>query len=108
MNYFFRTLSKASIIMVLLLSSCVSVPGTQDWKIKKAAMAYVRQGLKEDERMRWGSILRKGHMEIDGKMCTYAEIKYIVVSSRRKEYRTLNLLLSKNCDTVYSVLDEKL
>ena len=77
MNYFFRTLSKASIIMMLLLSSCVSVPGTQDWKIKKAAMAYVRQDLKEDERMRWGSILRKGHMEIDGKMCTYAEIKYI-------------------------------
>lgn len=108
MNYFFRTLSKASIIMMLLLSSCVSVPGTQDWKIKKAAMAYVRQGLKEDERMRWGSILRKRHMAIDGKMCTYAEIKYIVVSSRRKEYRTLNLLLSENCDTVYSVLDEKL
>lgn len=54
------------------------------------------------------SILRKKHMEIDGKMCTYAEIKYIVVSSSGKVYRTLNLLLSEKCDTVYSVLDEKL
>lgn len=47
-------------------------------------------------------------MEIDGKMCTYAEIKYIVVSSSGKVYSTLNLLLFENCDTAYSVLDEKL
>lgn len=93
---------------MLLLSSCTSVPGTQAWKIKIATTAYVKQGLKEDERMRWGSILRKEHIEIDGKMCTYAEITYIVVSSSGKAYRMLNLLLSENCDTVYSVLDEKL
>ncbi len=92
---------------MLILSSCTSVPGTQDWRIKLAATAYIRQGLKEDERIRWGSILRKEHMEVEGKMCTYAEIKYIVVSSSGKEYKTLNLLLSENCDAVYSASDEK-
>lgn len=55
MKYFFRTLSKA-FIMMLLLSSCISAPGTQNWKIKIATTVYVGQGLKEDERMRWESI----------------------------------------------------
>lgn len=107
MKDFFRTLSKAS-VMMLLLSSCTSVPGTQDWKIKIAATAYIKQGLKVNEHLRWGSILRKEHMKLDSEMYTYAEIKYIVVSSSGQVYRTLNLLLSENCDTVYSVLDEKL
>ena len=89
------------------LSSCTGVPGTQDWKIKKAATAYIEQGLKDGERMCWGSILRRLNRKVKGKTYTYAEVKYIVVSDNRNTYKMLYLLLSENCDSLYSASDKK-
>ena len=59
MKHFIRTLTIASAI-ILVLSSCTDVPGTQAWKIKKAATVYIKQELKDGEDMHWGNIQQIG------------------------------------------------
>ncbi|WP_434502329.1 hypothetical protein [Prevotella sp.] len=107
MKLFIKKLTMAS-VMLPILGSCTGLLGTQEWKIKKVATAYVEQGLKDDEHMRWGSIIRKLHREVNGKACTYAEVKYTIVSDNGNTYKTLYLLLSENCDSVYSASNKKL
>lgn len=107
MKLFINKLTMAS-VMLPILGSCTGILATKEWKIKKVTTAYVEQGLKDDEHMRWGSIVRKLHREVNGKACTYAEVKYTVVSNNGNAYKTLYLLLSENCDSVYSASDKKL
>ena len=105
MKHFIRTLTIASAI-ILVLSSCTDVPGTQAWKIKKAATVYIKQELKDGEDMHWGNIQQKNHRKIKGKVCTYVEVKYTVASDKGNTYKTLYLLLSENCDSIYSASDK--
>ena len=73
MKHLVKTLIGAS-TMVLVFGSCSNIPGTQKWKIKKAATAYIELGLKDGESIRWGSIRRKLHREVKGNTYTYAEV----------------------------------
>lgn len=95
----FRILSA----LIIGLVSCTDIPGTQTWRIKKAATVYIEQELKKDERMRWGKIQRKVLKMVNNKTCTYAEVKYSIASGDGNEYKTLYLLLSEDCELVYFV-----
>jgi hypothetical protein len=79
------------------------MPGTQTWRIKKAATAYIEQDLKNGERICWGKIQRKVFKIVNNKTCTYAEVKYAIASGDGNKYKTLYLLLSEDCDSLYSV-----
>ena len=105
MKHLVKTLIGAS-TMVLVFGSWSTIPGTQKWKIKKAATAYIELGLKDGESIRWGSIRRKLHREVKGNTYTYAEVKYTIVSENGNTYKTLYLLLSENCDSLCSVSEE--
>lgn len=94
-------------LMMLVLGSCDGVPGTQEWKVKKAATAYIEQGLKDGEHMHWGGNPWRLHLEVNGKTCTYAEVKYTVSSNGDDAPKTLYLLLSENCDSLYAATDKK-
>lgn len=95
----FRILSAS----ILGLISCRDMPGTQTWRIKKTAMIYIEQELKNGERIRWGKIQRKVLKIVNNRMCTYAEVNYAIVSGDENKYKTLYLLLSDDCDSLYSV-----
>lgn len=101
MKHLMKTLIGTS-TMMLVFGSCSSIPGAQEWKIK----TYIEQGLKGGETMRWGSIRRKLRWEIKDKTCIYAEVKYTVTSDSGNTYKTLYLLLSKDCDSLYYASDE--
>lgn len=105
MKHLMKTLIGTS-AMMLVFGSCSSIPGAQEWKIKKTATAYIEQGLKGGETIRWGSIRRKLRWEIKDKKCIYAEVKYTVTSDSGNTYKTLYLLLSKDCDSLYYASDE--
>lgn len=105
MKHLMKTLIGTS-AMMLVFGSCSSIPGSQEWKIKKTATAYIEQGLKGGENMRWGSIRRKLRWEIKDKTCIYAEVKYTITSDSGNTYKTLYLLLSKDCDSLYYASDE--
>lgn len=49
MKHLMKTLIGTS-AMMLVFGSCSSIPGAQEWKIKKTATAYIEQGLKGGER----------------------------------------------------------
>lgn len=96
-----------SSLMMLVLNSCDSFPITQEGKVKKVATAYIEQGLKDGESMHWGSCGLRIHLDVNGKRCTYTEVKYTVLSDGKDEPKTLYLLLSENCDELYAVSDKK-
>lgn len=95
----FRILSA----LIIGLVSCTDILGTQTWRIKKAATVYIEQELKKGERIRWGKTQRKVLKIVNNQTCTYAEVKYSIASGDGNEYKTLYLLLSEDCDSVYSV-----
>ena len=105
MKHLMKTLIGIS-TMMLVFGSCSSVPGTQKWKIKKAATAYIKLGLKDGENIHWESIQQKLHQKKTNKACTYAEVRYTIVSYNGNTYKTLYLLLSENCDSLYSASEE--
>ena len=94
-------------LMMLVLGSCDGVPGTQEWKVRKAATAYIEQGLKDGERMHWGGNQWRLHLKVNGNTCTYTKVRYTVSSNGSVVTKTLYLLLSENCDTLYAATDEK-
>lgn len=93
------------IIAVLAsLTSCTLMPGSDQWKIKLAATTYVEHELKTGEKMQWGHIERKRVCNVNGRDCKYAEIKYsIILTSGKVMYKTLYLLMSDSCDSVYNI-----
>lgn len=101
MKSIFKTLLAMSAV-ALTVSSCSNVPGTDQWKIRKAATAYIERGLDDGQSIRWGHIERKCHREVDGRDCKYAKVKYTLVTNRKEEPKTLHLLMSEHCDTLYT------
>ena len=77
MKHLMKTLIGTS-AMMLVFGSCSSIPGAQEWKIKKTATAYIEQGLKGGETMRWGSIRRKLRWEIFTCYCRKIVIRFIM------------------------------
>ena len=106
MKHLARTFVIAS-LMMLVSGSCNGVPGTQEWKVRKVATAYIEQGLKDSERMHWGGNQWRIHLNVNGKSCTYAEVKYTVSSNEGDVPKTLYLLMSENCDSLYAATDKK-
>ncbi len=94
-------------VMMLVLSSCDSFPITQEGKVKKAATTYIEQGLKDGECMHWGSCGLRLHLDVNGKTCTYTEVKYSVSTDGKDEQKTLYLLLSEDCDELIAATDQK-
>ena len=105
MKHLVRTFVMAS-LMMLVLNSCESFPITQEGKVKKAATAYIEQGLKDGESMRWGGCGLRLHLQVNGKTCTYTEVKYTISSDGNEEPKTLCLLLSEDCDKLYAATDK--
>ncbi len=99
-------LSRMLSALILILVSCADMPGTQKWRIKKAATVYIKQDLKKGEHVRWGKIQRKVLKKVNNKTCTYAEVRYSISASDGNKYKTLYLLLSENCDSLYSVSEK--
>lgn len=89
--------------LIIGLVSCTNMPGAQTWRIKKAATTYIEQDLKNGERIRWVKIQRKVLKIANRKTCISAEMKYLIVSKDGNKYKTLYLLLSENCDSLYAV-----
>ena len=106
MKHLARTLTVAS-LMMLEFCSCDGVPGTQEWKVRKAATAYIKQELKDGERMRWGGNRWRLHLDVNGRKCTYTEVKYSVSVNGNEAPKTLYLLLSENCDSLYAATDKR-
>ena len=105
MKHLVRTLVIAS-LMMLVMNSCIA-PVTQEGKIEKVARAYIEQGLKDGESIRWGGCGIRLHIDVDGKKCTYTEVKYILTTNGSEVPKTLYLLLSENCDELYAATDKK-
>lgn len=101
-----RTFVMAS-MMMLVLNACDSFPMTQEGKVKKVATSYIKQGLNDGETMQWESCGLRLHLNVDGRNCTYTEVKYTISSDGRNEPKTLYLLLSENCDELYAATDKK-
>lgn len=89
-----------------ILSSCM-VPGSDQWKIKQAATYYIVQELKDGEEMEWGYIERKLSRNVNGRDCKYAEVKYSVIRQGQTMDKTLYLLFSEHCDTLYEVSNNR-
>lgn len=107
MKSLLKTLLAASVV-VLATGSCSNVPGTDQWKIRKAATAYIERGLADGQSMRWEHIERKCYREVDGKGCKYAKVRYTLVTDEGEEQKTLYLLMSEHCDSLYAVSDKSI
>lgn len=105
MKHLIKTLIVESIVLPLF-GSCRGVPGTQDWKIKKAASAYIEMELKDGEHLHIGKIQRKNQRKVKGKECTYVEIKYTISSNKGNVPKTLYLLLSKDLNSIHSASEK--
>ena len=106
MKHFVKSLILASASM-LVLSSCTELPGTQEWKVKKAATTFVERDLKDGETMNWEGNGLRLHLQVKGKTCTYAEAKYTITANGIDTHRKLYLLLSENCDSLYDASDTR-
>lgn len=106
MKHSVRTLMMAS-LMMLVLNACDSFPITQEGKVKKVATAYIEQGLKDGESMKWGGCGLRLHIHVDGRTYTYTKVKYTISSDGNEESKTLYLLLSENSDELYAATDKK-
>lgn len=91
-------------LTLLLIASC-ALPGSDQAKIKSATKAYATLQLKKGERYEWNCLERKRgiRMEEHG-YCKEALVHYRVIGGGGEEQpRTLYLLMSEHCDSVYAV-----
>lgn len=92
------------LLVIVVITSCTIIPGSDQWKIRLAATNYVESKLTQGETMEWGYIERKLSRDVDGRECKYAEVKYKIKSNNNKpDYKTLYLLMSEHCDSVYNI-----
>ncbi len=91
-------------LATVVITSCTFMPGSDQWKIRLATTNYVESKLTQGEKMKWGYIERKLSREVDGREFKYAEVKYKIKSNNNKpDYKTLYLLMSEHCDSVYNI-----
>ncbi len=101
-------MKKKTILLIgfatISITSCTLIPGSDQSKIRLAATNYVEGKLNAGETMKWGHIERKLSREVNGRDCKYAEIKYKIKSKQgESDYKTLYLLMSEHCDSVYNI-----
>ncbi len=92
------------LLVIVVITSCTIIPGSDQWKIRLAATNYVESKLSQGETMEWGYIERKLSRYVDGRECKYAEVKYKIKSNNNEsDYKTLYLIMSEHCDSVYNI-----
>lgn len=105
---------KSEILLLIIsaivsFTSCTLMPESDQWKIRSAATNYVESKLNAKEKMQWGYIERKHSCNVNGRECQSAEVKYnIILTSGRTIYKTLYLLMSEHCDSVYNISEQPL
>ena len=91
---------------IINITSCTLIPGSDQSKIRLAATNYVEGKLNAGEKMEWGYVERKLSRDVNGRECKYAEVKYKIKSKHGdSDYKTLYLLMSEHCDSVYNISD---
>ncbi len=101
-------MKKKTVLLIALvtisITSCTLMPGSDQWKIRLATTNYVESKLNAGETMQWGYIERKLSRDVKGRECKCAEVKYRIKSSNSEsDYKTLYLIMSEHCDSVYDI-----
>ena len=91
-------------LATISIMSCTLMPGSDQSKIRIAVTSYLEGKLNAGETMQWGYIERKLSRDVNGRECKYAEVKYRIKSMHGESgYKTLYLLMSEHCDSVYDI-----
>lgn len=108
MKHSLKTLTIAACLSLALFTSCSLIPGNDQYKIRTATKEYAKTHLNEGEKYQWGHMERKCGRNFDGKDCKYAEVYYdVVTESGETLHKTLYLLMSEHCDSLYDVSEAK-
>lgn len=108
MKHSLKTLTIVACLSLALFASCSMIPGNDQYKIRSATKEYAKARLNESEKYQWGHMERKCGRNFDGKVCKYAEVYYdVITKSGETLHKTLYLLMSEHCDSLYDVSEAK-